>query len=69
MRILTRSSGLAPVHMTAEERMAELGQILAFGALRMLRKSSPLSGDRGESSVDFERRQSGSASQTNGSNA
>lgn len=69
MRVLTRSSGLAPEHMTPTERMAELGQILAFGALRMSGKSSSISGDHGESSVDFARRQSGSASRTNGSDA
>ena len=69
MRVLTRSSGLAPEHMTSAERMAELGQILAFGALRMSGKSSPLSGDRGESPVDFARPQSGSASRTNGSDS
>jgi hypothetical protein len=69
MRELTRSNGLAPEYMTAAERMAELGEILALGAMRMFGKSSSLSGDGGDSSVDFARHQSGSASRTNGSDA
>ena len=47
-------SPLHPNHMTPAERLAELGQILAFGLVRLqARKSSPLSADRGDSSVDF----------------
>lgn len=69
MRVLTRSNGLAPEHMTAAERMAELGQILALGAMRMHGKSSSLSDGHGDSSVDFAWQQSGSASRTNGSDA
>ena len=45
---------LAPEHMSDSERLAELGRILAAGLIRMrARKSSALSADRGESSVDF----------------
>lgn len=69
MRVLTRSNGLAPEHMTAAERMAELGQILALGALRMSGKSSSLSADLEESPVDFARRESGSHVRNNGSAA
>ena len=69
MRVLTRSNGLAPEHMTAAERMAELGQIRALGALRMSGKSSGLSGDLGESPVDFAPRQSGSPFRNKGSAA
>ncbi len=69
MRVLTRCSGLAPENMTAAERMAELGQILALGALRMSGKSSSLSGDLGDSSVDFALRQSGSGFRNIGSDA
>lgn len=45
---------LHPDHMTSADRLAELGQILAAGLMRLhARKSSPLSADRGDSSVDF----------------
>jgi hypothetical protein len=47
-------SPLKPELMTADERLAEIGQILALGLMRLkARKSSPLSGDCGDSSVDF----------------
>jgi hypothetical protein len=47
-------SPLHPDQMTGTERIAELGQILAAGLVRLhARKSSPLSADRGDSSVDF----------------
>ena len=40
--------------MTPAERRAELGRILAAGLIRMRAgKSSPLSADGGDSSVDF----------------
>jgi len=40
--------------MTPAERLAELGEILALGLMRLhARKSSRLSVDCGESSVDF----------------
>jgi hypothetical protein len=45
---------LHPDHMTAADRLAELGQILAAGLMRLhARKSSLLSTDQGDSSVDF----------------
>jgi len=43
-----------PDRLTVPERLAELGQILALGLMRLrARKSSRLSADRGDSSVDF----------------
>jgi hypothetical protein len=40
--------------MTADERIAEIAEILAAGLMRLrARKSSPLSRDSGESSLDF----------------
>jgi len=40
--------------MTSEDRIAEIAQILALGLARLkARKSSPLSADRGDSSVDL----------------
>ena len=40
--------------MTADERIAELGELLALGLMRLkARKSSRLSADPGDSSVDF----------------
>jgi hypothetical protein len=48
--------------MTAEERIAELGEILARGFVRLrARKSRSISADRGESCVDFVRDGSGHA--------
>jgi hypothetical protein len=45
---------LTPDLMTAEERIAELGEILARGFVRLrARKSRAISADRGESCVDF----------------
>ena len=53
---------LNPDLMTAEERIAELGEILARGFVRLrARKSSAISADRGESCVDFVRDGSGHA--------
>jgi hypothetical protein len=41
-------------HLTGIERLAELGEILALGLMRLqARKSSRLSADPGDSSVDF----------------
>ena len=57
-----RPNPLHPNHMTAEERLAELGQILARGLIRLhAQKSSALSADRGDNSVDFSPDQSGHA--------
>jgi hypothetical protein len=54
--------------MTAQERIAELGQFLALGIVRLYaRKSSPLSAARGDSFVDLLPDRSGhAATLTNG---
>lgn len=53
---------LSPDLMSPADRLAELGQILAAGLMRLLaRKSNPLSADRGDSSVDFLADRSGHA--------
>jgi hypothetical protein len=45
---------LKPELMTAEERLAEICAILTLALMRLrAQKSSELSADRGESSVDF----------------
>lgn len=55
-------NALSPDLLTAEERIAEIGQILAAGLMRLqARQSSQLSADRGDSSVDFLPDQSGHA--------
>jgi hypothetical protein len=51
---------LHPRHMSAAERLDEIADILAAGLTRLrARKSSGLSRDRGESSLDFSLDQSG----------
>jgi hypothetical protein len=51
---IASANALHPDRMTPAERLAELGEILALGLMRLhARKSSRLSGDCGESSVDF----------------
>ena len=51
---------LHPRHMTAAERLDEIADILAAGLIRLSsRKSSQISADRGESSLDFSPDQSG----------
>ena len=51
---------LHPRHMTAAERLDEIADILAAGLIRLsARKSSALSRDRRESSLDFSPDQSG----------
>jgi hypothetical protein len=53
---------LPPNHMTPAERLAELGQILAHGLIRLrARKSTPLSPDSGDSGLDFVPHQRGHA--------
>ena len=48
------TNALHPRHMTAAERLDEIAEILAAGAMRLMaRKSSRLSAERGDSSVDF----------------
>ncbi len=45
---------LSPDHMTAAERLDEVAEILAAGVQRLVaRKSTRLSAERGDSSVDF----------------
>jgi hypothetical protein len=49
-----------PCQPSASERLTELAEILALGLMRLrARKSSDLSRDRGESSLDFGTEQSG----------
>lgn len=58
---------LDPNRMSPAERLAELGRILAAGLIRMkARQSSPLSSDRGESSVDLCQPKSGHATRNSG---
>ena len=53
---------LSPDAMTAAERLAELGQILARGLIRLhAREASPLSADDGDSFVDLPPHRSGHA--------
>ncbi|MDO8605939.1 MAG: hypothetical protein Q7R40_05350 [Phaeospirillum sp.] len=53
------SFALSPDHMTAAERLDEVAEILATGAMRLMaRKSTRLSAERGDSSVDFTATQS-----------
>ena len=52
-------NALSPDRMTAAERLDEVAEILAAGAMRLMaRKSSRLSAERGDSSVDFTATQS-----------
>jgi hypothetical protein len=56
----TMSNPLHPKHMSAAERLDEIADILAAALIRLsARKSSGLSRDRGESSLDFSPDQSG----------
>jgi len=51
--------------MSADERIAEIGQLLARGLIRLYaRNASHLSADQGESFVDFSAHQSGHAEPT-----
>ena len=53
------SIALSPKRMSAAERLDEIAGILATGAIRLMaRKSSRLSADGGDSSVDFTAHQS-----------
>ena len=59
---MKQPNALHPNRMTPAERLTELGRILAAGFIRMRsRKSSPLSADRGEGSVDLSGQKSGHA--------
>ena len=56
------SNALHPGHMTADERLAEVADILAAGLMRLKsRQSTPLSPHGGESSLDCAGHQSGHA--------
>jgi hypothetical protein len=53
---------LSPARMTAPERLDEIAEILALGAMRLIaRKSSRLSAAYGETSLDFTPERSGHA--------
>ena len=53
---------LHPNHMTPDERLAELGQILARGLIRLhAREASSLSADKRDSFVDLPPHRSGHA--------
>ena len=53
---------LHPNHMTPEERLSELGKILARGLIRLhAREASPLSADDRDSFVDLQPHRSGHA--------
>ena len=61
------NNALHPSRMTPAERLAELGRLLAAGLIRMkARQSSPLSADRGESTVDISAPKSGHATRNSG---
>ena len=60
------TNALHPNRMSAAERLAEVAEILAAGLIRLrARKSSDLSRDDGESSLDFSPDQSGHVSAQN----
>ena len=51
---MSGSNALSPDRMTAAERLDEVAEILATGAMRLMaRKPSRISADRGDRSVDF----------------
>lgn len=53
---------LHPDRMSADERLAEVAELLAAGVIRLRsKKSSPLSADERESSLDFSPDQRGHA--------
>jgi hypothetical protein len=56
------SNALSPEQMPAAERLDEIAEILAAGLIRhRRRKSSPISRDHGEISLDFSANQRGDA--------
>ena len=58
---------LDPSYMSPTERIADLGRFLAAGFIRMkASKSSPISADGGETSVDFTPPKSGHATRNSG---
>ena len=57
---MKRPNPLSPEAMSPAERLDEIARILALGLVRLrLPKSSRLSADRGESSLDFPPHRSG----------
>ena len=59
-------NALSPDRMTAAERLDEVAEILAAGAMRLMaRQSSRISADRGDSSVDFTAGQRGHGAENN----
>ena len=64
---MTSHSSFCPSNLPAAERIAEIGQILARGLIRLqARQSSRLSGPAGESLLDFLPAQSGAANDSFG---
>jgi hypothetical protein len=55
---LAAPNGLDPARMSADERLAEVAEILAAGLLRLRERRRAESGNRRESSLDFPARQS-----------
>jgi hypothetical protein len=61
------SSGIKPDSLSATERLAEIGDILALGLIRMRAgKSSPFLPQSGEISLDTLARQSGAVAKFEG---
>jgi hypothetical protein len=59
-------NAIDPRHLSTAERLDEIADILAAGLMRLrARKSSQISGDPGESSLDFSADQRGHARQEN----
>ena len=64
---MERPNPISPERLSATERIGELGRLLAAGLIRMkANKSSPLSADSGESSVDYVAPKSGHATRNSG---
>ncbi|MBM3952652.1 MAG: hypothetical protein FJ311_14515 [Rhodospirillales bacterium] len=62
---LSGPNAIAPGHMSPAERIGEICAILARGLVRLkARQSRPVSGDPGESCLDFPADQRGHASRT-----
>jgi hypothetical protein len=62
---MSRPNPLHADHLTAEERRAELGAILARGIVRLLRpETTEISGRAGDRSLHFSPEQSGTAGPT-----
>jgi hypothetical protein len=60
--LTTGPNSIHPDRLTPAERITEIAEILAMGLMRLrARKSSPLSREHGESSLDFSPDQRGHA--------